>query len=233
MQGLEDPNIVSSLKVRSIKTNPHLKRKRNSHKDSTDSPPAKRMPMITLVSFSSFPSSYWSSQPWCRGTKTPILYHPRKYILSKPILTWSRRGTPVTIPPIHCPQSERLSSSWLVFSAFPSSYSSSQLWCRGTKTPILCHPRKYLLSKPIFTWSGRGIFTTIPLIHHWQSKCLWSSQLVFPVFHLPIWAHNFDACRGTFYHSRNYLKPIVISSGSGIFVKILLVYHPQSSHPLL
>ena len=148
--------------------------------------------MITSVSFSSFPYSFWSSQPWCRGMKTPILYHPRKYLLLKPNLTWSRRGTPVMIPPIHHPQSECLWSSWLVFSGFPSSYSSSQLWCRGMKTPMLCHPRKYLLLKPILTWSVRGIFATIPPIHHWQSECLWSPWLVFPVFPLPIWAHNFD-----------------------------------------
>ena len=193
MQGLEDPNVVLSLKVPSIETNPHLKRKRDPCDDSTNSLPAKRTPMITSVSFSSFPSSYWSSQPWCRGTKTPILYHPWKYLLSKPILTWSRRGIPTMIPPIHHPQSERLWSSRLVFSGFPSSYSSSQLWCRGMKTPMLCHPWKYLLSKPILTWSRRGIFATIPPIHHRQSEHLWSPWLVFPVLPLPIWAHNFDA----------------------------------------
>ena len=51
MQGLEDPNVVSSSKVPSIETNPHLKRKRDPRDDSTDSPPAKRTPMIISVSF--------------------------------------------------------------------------------------------------------------------------------------------------------------------------------------
>ena len=65
LQGDEDPNVLSSLKA--PQTNPHLKRKRDSHNDSTDPPPTKQAPMITSVSFSGLPSSYLSSQLWCRG----------------------------------------------------------------------------------------------------------------------------------------------------------------------
>ena len=60
LQGDEDPNVLSSLKA--PQTKPHLKRKRDPHDDSTDPPPVKRMPMITSVSFSGFPSSHLSSQ---------------------------------------------------------------------------------------------------------------------------------------------------------------------------
>ena len=85
MQGDEDPNVVSSSKVPSVETNPHLKRKRDPRDDSNDSPPANRTPMIISVSFSGFPSSY-SSSTLMQGNEDPMLYHPRKHLLLKPIL---------------------------------------------------------------------------------------------------------------------------------------------------
>ena len=65
LQGDEDPNVLSSSKA--PQTNPHLKRKRDPCDDSTNPPPTKWTPMITSVSFSGLPSSYLSSQLWCRG----------------------------------------------------------------------------------------------------------------------------------------------------------------------
>ena len=70
MQGDEDPNVVSSSKVPSVETNPHLKWKRDLCDDSIDSPPAKQTPMIISVSFSGFPSSY-SSSTLMQGDEDP------------------------------------------------------------------------------------------------------------------------------------------------------------------
>ena len=114
--------------------------------------------------------------------------HPRCCLPPKPINISSRGGISATIP-IHHPQSEHICSSRLVFPN-SSSYWSSQL-CRGMKIPTFYHPRKH--PKPILTWSGKGIPVMIPLIRHPQSERLWSPQLVFPGFPLPIWAHSSDA----------------------------------------
>ena len=155
MQGDEDPNVVSSLKVPSIKTNPHLKWKRDPCNDSTDSLPAKWKPMIISVSFFWFSLFLFELTTLMQEDEDPNVVSSLKIpsVETNSHLKQKRdfRDDPTDSPP----------AKWtpvitsVGFSSFSSFYLGSQLWCRGTMIPTLYHPWNY--QKPIVISSGMPI----------------------------------------------------------------------------